>query len=80
MFGVAGTYNQRLGRNNPTKTSWPELVDAQHVLVDALKCNELVKMISLLTFVSCDLLYEHVVFMWISHQCSLSHPLILNYI
>ncbi|RHN65900.1 putative proteinase inhibitor I13, potato inhibitor I [Medicago truncatula] len=26
MFGVAGTYNQRLRRNNPTKTSWPELV------------------------------------------------------
>ena len=26
MFGVAGTYNQLLGTNNPTKTSWPELV------------------------------------------------------
>lgn len=26
VFGVAGTYNQRLRRNNPTKTSWPELV------------------------------------------------------
>jgi len=26
MFGVAGTYNQGLGRNNPTKISWPELV------------------------------------------------------
>jgi len=26
MFSVAGTYNQGLGRNNPTKISWPELV------------------------------------------------------
>lgn len=27
MFGVAGSYNQLLGtNNNPTKTSWPELV------------------------------------------------------
>ncbi|MCH91465.1 subtilisin inhibitor 1-like [Trifolium medium] len=26
MFDLAGTYNQLLGRNNPTKTSWPELV------------------------------------------------------
>lgn len=26
MFGVAGTYNQLLGTNNPIKTSWPELV------------------------------------------------------
>jgi hypothetical protein len=26
MFDLAGTYNQLLGTNNPTKTSWPELV------------------------------------------------------
>lgn len=26
MFGVVGDYNQLLGTNNPTKTSWPELV------------------------------------------------------
>lgn len=26
MFGVAETYNQLLGTNNPTKKSWPELV------------------------------------------------------
>lgn len=26
VFGVAGSYNQLLGTNNPRKTSWPELV------------------------------------------------------
>ena len=26
MLNISGSYNQLLGSNNPTKTSWPELI------------------------------------------------------
>jgi hypothetical protein len=39
-FGVAGTLNQRLRTYNPTKTSWPELVDVEGTYNQCLRTNK----------------------------------------
>jgi hypothetical protein len=43
IFGVAGTYNQRLRTNNPTQTSWPKLVGVEGTYNQCLRTNNLTK-------------------------------------